>query len=199
MSTVVRAGGTGTPTLGDIQALVRDGLSRVGDELIRIVTVDLPLIDEVNSHLLLMKGKMFRPTLVLLASEIEQRPESRAPAGSSVVSPGEILAGRYRVVERLGEGGMGVVYKVEHTRMGKLMALKLLHRDIARERRASALSAARHRGSSCHRRRTARNAPGSFGGMRRPAALPAIASGSPPTRVATTGMPRASASATTMP
>lgn len=85
MSTAVRAGGTGTPTLSDIQALVRDGLGSVGDELMRIVTADLPLIDEVNSHLLLMKGKMFRPTLVLLASEVEQRSEPRAPALAAIV------------------------------------------------------------------------------------------------------------------
>lgn len=38
---------------------------------------------------------------------------------------------RYRVLEKLGEGGMGAVYKVEHVRMGKLAALKLLRPDHA--------------------------------------------------------------------
>jgi octaprenyl-diphosphate synthase len=37
----------------------------------RIVSSELPLVGLVSSHLLAMRGKMFRPTLLLLASEIE--------------------------------------------------------------------------------------------------------------------------------
>jgi octaprenyl-diphosphate synthase len=60
-------------------------LGRVPDELRRIVTAELPLLDEVNSHLFLMKGKLFRPTLVLLASSVEERAESRATALAATV------------------------------------------------------------------------------------------------------------------
>ena len=38
-------------------------------ELRRIVEADFGLITEVNSHLFQMQGKMFRPTLLLLAEE----------------------------------------------------------------------------------------------------------------------------------
>jgi eukaryotic-like serine/threonine-protein kinase len=48
------------------------------------------------------------------------------------LAPGTVIAERYRVVERLGEGGMGVVYSVEHTHMRKLFALKVLHRELLR-------------------------------------------------------------------
>jgi len=48
------------------------------------------------------------------------------------LTPGEIIADRYKVVARLGEGGMGVVYSVEHTHMRKLFALKVLHRELLR-------------------------------------------------------------------
>ncbi|MEZ4368418.1 MAG: serine/threonine-protein kinase [Kofleriaceae bacterium] len=44
---------------------------------------------------------------------------------------GKIVDGRYRVIDVLGRGGMGVVYKVEHLRMGKIAAMKVLHRDLA--------------------------------------------------------------------
>ncbi len=44
-----------------------------------------------------------------------------------------VVADRYRLVELLGEGGMGRVYKAEHIRMGKTLALKLLREDFARE------------------------------------------------------------------
>ncbi|ABS24337.1 serine/threonine-protein kinase [Anaeromyxobacter sp. Fw109-5] len=44
-----------------------------------------------------------------------------------------VVADRYRLVELLGEGGMGRVYRAEHIRMGKALALKLLREDFARE------------------------------------------------------------------
>ncbi|HTE49424.1 MAG TPA: serine/threonine-protein kinase [Kofleriaceae bacterium] len=44
---------------------------------------------------------------------------------------GRVIDGRYRVVDVIGRGGMGVVYKVEHQRMGKIAAMKVLHGDLA--------------------------------------------------------------------
>lgn len=54
--------------LATIQRPVRRELDGVTDELRRIIVSDFPLIAEVNEHLLRMKGKFFRPTLVLLAA-----------------------------------------------------------------------------------------------------------------------------------
>jgi eukaryotic-like serine/threonine-protein kinase len=45
---------------------------------------------------------------------------------------GSVVDGRYKVLERVGSGGMGAVYKVEHQRMGKIAAMKVLHRDLAK-------------------------------------------------------------------
>ena len=47
---------------------------------------------------------------------------------------GRVIADRYRIIELLGRGGMGVVYKVEHIHIGKFMAMKLLHGELARDR-----------------------------------------------------------------
>ena len=55
--------------LATIQESVRDELDGVLDELRRIIVADFPLITEVNEHLLHMKGKMFRPTLLLLSAQ----------------------------------------------------------------------------------------------------------------------------------
>jgi serine/threonine-protein kinase len=65
---------------------------------------------------------------------------------------GKVVDGRYRVLEVIGRGGMGVVYRVEHLRMGKIAAMKVLHRDLAQdpeivqrfEREAAAISKLHH-------------------------------------------------------
>ena len=55
-------------TLPGIQEPVRRELDAAFDELSRIIAADFPIIAEVNRHLLRMKGKLFRPTLVLLSA-----------------------------------------------------------------------------------------------------------------------------------
>ncbi|HTJ81304.1 MAG TPA: serine/threonine-protein kinase [Polyangiaceae bacterium] len=59
--------------------------------------------------------------------------EDSAP-GQALADPliGVVVADRYRICELLGRGGMGIVYKVEHTRIGKLLAMKLLAGELSR-------------------------------------------------------------------
>ncbi len=59
----------GTVSLADLQAGIEPRLAQVETEMRRMIEADFPLIADINQHLLRMRGKMFRPTLVLLADE----------------------------------------------------------------------------------------------------------------------------------
>jgi serine/threonine protein kinase len=60
------------------------------------------------------------------------------PDDSGVVPIGAMLDGRYRVDSVLGKGGMGRVYKGEHTGIGRAVAIKVLHADLGRNKEAAA-------------------------------------------------------------
>jgi octaprenyl-diphosphate synthase len=73
------------PRLAGIQSPVEDRLDRVQDELRRIIVADFDMIEEVNEYLLLMRGKLFRPTLLLLSNQVGGRPSDDAVTLAAVV------------------------------------------------------------------------------------------------------------------
>lgn len=85
MTATLRTRSPKTAPLAKIQSPVRAGLDQVSEEMVRIVVTDTPLIGEVSRHLLAMKGKMFRPTLVLLASQVDGGAAPRAATLGAVV------------------------------------------------------------------------------------------------------------------
>lgn len=85
MTGAARARVPASSALRDIQSPVASRLDDVVTEMRRIVTHELPLIEQVSTHLLQMRGKMFRPTLTLLASATDSAPQPRAVTLAAVV------------------------------------------------------------------------------------------------------------------
>src|SRR5258706_8745695 len=71
-----------------IQAPIRERLDAVAEEMQRTVASDAPLVGQISGHLMAMRGKMLRPTLVLLSSAVDDTPE---PAAISLAAAVELI------------------------------------------------------------------------------------------------------------
>src|ERR1019366_4042117 len=56
---------------------------------------------------------------------------SASPEPVALPVPGEIIAGKYALLRRIGEGGMGVVYEARHLRLRQRLAIKVLRPDVS--------------------------------------------------------------------
>lgn len=62
--------------------------------------------------------------------------QASSPRSDTVLPPGLLEHPRYKVGKRLGAGGMGVVYLAEHRLMDRVVAIKIIHRNLIRHPRA---------------------------------------------------------------
>jgi serine/threonine-protein kinase len=67
--------------------------------------------------------------------------------------PGDRIAGKYRILKTIGQGGMGTVYLAQHERLNRQVAVKVLHSELVEteeavtrfEREIQAMALVRHR------------------------------------------------------
>ena len=78
--------GSSTPTLAQIQGPIADRLDRVVEEFRRILVADFEGISEINDYLLQIRGKLFRPGLLLLCSELEGSSTTDAETLAAVIA-----------------------------------------------------------------------------------------------------------------
>src|ERR1035437_4456828 len=83
-------------------------------------------------------GPMERAVLQVAASLLSDSPATHWTPGTQV--------GPYQIVSRLGEGGMGEVFKARDTRLGREVAIKTAHEEFSGrfQREARAISALNH-------------------------------------------------------
>jgi serine/threonine protein kinase/lipoprotein NlpI len=71
----------------------------------------------------------------LLPTEEVSAPTETLEAAKEELTTGSTFAGRYQIIEELGKGGMGKVYKVHDTEIKEKVALKLLKPEIAADKK----------------------------------------------------------------
>lgn len=122
------------PGLAAIQDPVRDSLEGVVSEMRRIAVSDYRPLTDVSDYILLKRGKLFRPTLVLLASRVEPGEARDAQAVAALVELVHLatLVHDDAVDHSVMRRGMPTVNALWNHRTAIIMGDYLYSRSVAR-------------------------------------------------------------------
>jgi serine/threonine protein kinase/tetratricopeptide (TPR) repeat protein len=104
-----------TPTLIDIPQS-DSGVGSPVDPEATVVDINSPLVDVIPR---------------LKPPPAPRRPPSRLQVSTPLLEPGDVLGNRYEILQLLGEGGMGAVYKARDRELDRPVALKLIRPELS--------------------------------------------------------------------
>jgi serine/threonine protein kinase len=125
------------PVLSDAEALSSEGADQAG-------SVSLPGFRQAVVELGLVDAEAFDRMASGFASDLAGLARSLSRSRlvtayqSAAICQGKLrglIVGDYLILDKLGQGGMGVVFKVRHRRLGQVVALKILRPGLARDRK----------------------------------------------------------------
>ncbi len=105
-------------------------IEQLTDELLRNGLLDDESLGE-SCHALEQRGEALTGAnlLALLVAEGKLTPFQAEEVGGGRAN--QLVLGNYLVLGKLGEGGMGVVYKALHRRMQRVVAVKVIRKEVA--------------------------------------------------------------------
>src|SRR5579864_5260409 len=99
-----------------------------------ILPADAPTVVDFSADFTKLIDASLKSPLTPAKENVKQSAKSVVGSNQPTLEPGMLLAQRYEIVQILGQGGMGAVYKATDLELNRTVAVKVIRRDLARDK-----------------------------------------------------------------